>query len=68
MHLDIRQLAQERGDIHQLIQLNCRFWRVGEMAEILVIGAGDMGQLAHLFGGQRAIGYRDAQHIGMELR
>ena len=38
------------------------------MPEILVIGARDMGQLAHLPGRQRAIGNGDPQHVSMQLQ
>ncbi len=38
------------------------------MAEVAVIGAGDMGQLAHLLRRQNAIGHGDAQHIGVQLQ
>ena len=62
------QLAQDVGHVHQLDPVELQIGAGGEMAEALVIVAGDMGQLAHLPAGQGAVGHGDAQHIGVQLQ
>ena len=40
----------------------------GEVAVAAVVGARDVGELAHLPRGQRAVGDGDAQHVGVQLQ
>jgi hypothetical protein len=42
--------------------------RVVKVAVALVVGLGDVGQLAQLPRGQRAIGDGDPQHVGVQLQ
>ena len=49
-------------------QLNCRFWRVVKWPVAAVVDPGDVGELAQLPRGERAVGDGDAQHVGVELQ
>ena len=40
----------------------------GEVAGAAVVDARDVGELAHLARGQRAVGDGDAQHVGVQLQ
>jgi hypothetical protein len=68
MHPDIGQRGQHRRAHRQFRPVELDVLPGGEMAVALVPGLGDMGQLAHLAGVQRAIGHGDPQHIGMQLQ
>ena len=67
VHFHGRQLGQDVGRLLQLDPVVLDVLAGGEMAVSPVIGARDMGQLAHLARIERAIGDGDAQHVGVEL-
>ena len=68
VHLDIGQVAQDRRQVGQGRPVVLDVRPRGEMAVALVIGAGDMGQLAHLPAVERPIRNGDPQHIGVQLQ
>ena len=68
VHLDVRQLVQDVGDVGELGPVELQVLARGEVAGAAVVAAGDVGELAHLARGQRAVGDGDAQHVGVELQ
>ncbi|MNN60168.1 hypothetical protein D3C81_1753360 [compost metagenome] len=68
MHLDLGQVAQDGGQVLQRRPVELDIGAGSEVAVTLVIGAGDMGQLAHLAAVHDAIGHRDPGHIGVQLQ
>jgi len=58
-------------DLRRVLQLDPVELQVGargEMAIALVVDARDMGQLAQLGRGERAVGDGDPQHVGVQLQ
>ncbi len=68
VHLDAGELGQDIGHLGQLDPMELQVLARGEVAVALVVAARDLGQLAHLARGQRAVGNGDAQHVGVELQ
>ena len=68
MHLDLRQLVQDVGDVGQLWPVELQVLARGEVAVAAVVDPGDVRELAHLARGQRAVGHGDAQHVGVQLQ
>ncbi len=68
MHLHRRQLGQDVGRIGQLDPVILDVLACGEMAVAAIVLARDMAQHPHLAAVERAIGHRDAQHIGVQLK
>ena len=68
MHFNAGQFRQNIGHVFQSGPIQLQILPCGEMAIAFVISAGNVGQLAHLFARQRAIGNGNAQHIGMQLQ
>ena len=68
VHLDLGQLVQDVGDVGELRPVELQVLARGEVAGAAVVGARDVGELAHLARGQRAVGDGDAQHVGVQLQ
>ena len=68
MHLHIGKFGENIGHVHQLDPIELDVGPGGEMAEALVVFAGDVRELAQLPAGERAVGNGDAQHIGVKLK
>ena len=67
VHFHIRQSGQNGGHVGQFRPIELDVLPGGEMAIALVPGIGNQRQLAHLPGGEGAIGDGDPQHVGMQL-
>ena len=68
MHFHFRQLGQNIRHLAQPGPVVLDVLAGREMSIAAVIGAGDMGQLAHLQGRQGAIRNSDPQHVGVQLQ
>ena len=68
VHLDLGQLGQDVGDVAERRPVELQVLARGEVAVAAVVDAGDVGELAHLPRGQRAVGHGDAQHVGVQLQ
>ena len=68
MHLDLRQLRENVGNIGEFGPIELQVLARGEMAKAPVIGARDVGELVQLARGQGAIRDGDAEHVGMQLQ
>ena len=68
MHLDLGQRVEDVGHVAQLRPVELDVLPGGEMAVAVVPAVGDHRQLAQLPRVQRAVGDRDAQHVGVELQ
>ena len=68
VHLDVGQLVQDVGDVGELGPVELQVLARGEVAGAAVVGARDVGELAQLARGQRAVGDGDAQHVGVQLQ
>ena len=68
VHLHLRQLLQDVGDVGEPGPVELQVLAGGEVAGAAVVGPGDVGELAQLPRGQRAVGDGDAQHVGVELQ
>ncbi len=67
VHLDRRKVREGVGAIFQLDPVVLDVLAGGEVAVAAIILVGDVGEHLHLARIERAIGDRDAQHIGVEL-
>ena len=68
VHLDAGELVQDVGDVDELRPVELQVLARGEVAVAAVVGARDVGELAHLARRQRAVGDGDAQHVGVQLQ
>ena len=68
VHLDRRKVRKRIGAVFQLDPVVLDVLARGEVAVAPVILVGDCRQHCHLAAVERAIGDRDAQHIGVELQ
>ncbi len=68
MHLDRGQLVEDGRAILQRGPVELQVLPGREMAVALVVGAGDVRELAHLLRGQRAVRHRNAEHVGVQLQ
>ena len=68
VHLDLRQLGQDVGRLFQLRPVELKVLARGEVAVALVVAARDECQLAELGRGQRSVGNRYPQHVGVQLQ
>jgi hypothetical protein len=68
VHLDLGEFRQDIGDIAERRPVELQVLARGEVAIAAVIDAGDVGELAHLPRGQRAVRDRNAQHVGVQLQ
>ena len=68
VHLDAGEFGQNVGRVLQRGPVELHVLPRREMAVAAIVLARDLGELAQLPGIQRAIGNRDAQHIGVQLQ
>ena len=63
-----RQIGHRVGQLRELDPVELDVLPRGEMAVTAVVSARHVREHAHLVGGQRAVGNRDPQHIGVQLQ
>ena len=68
MQLHFRQIVQKIRHLLELDPVVLNVLAGGEMRISAIVGLGDVGELFQLRRGQRAVGDRNAQHVGMELQ
>ncbi len=68
VHPDLGQVIEDVRRVLQLDPVQLDVGARGEVAVPLVVGAGDVAELAQLPRGQRAIGDGDPQHVGVQLQ
>ena len=68
MHLDAGEVGEDLRHVGQRRPVVLDVLARREMAVALVVVAGDVAEHAQLLRVQRAVGDRDAQHVGVELQ
>ena len=68
VHLDVGQAVEDVGNVAQLGPVELDVLAGGEVAVAAVVLVGDVRKLAQLARVEGAIGHRDAQHVGVELK
>ena len=68
MHLHRSEMVENVGGIDQLGPVELNVLPGGEMPVALVVGIGDVAQLAQLGAVQLTVGDGDPQHVGVELQ
>ena len=68
MDADLGEIGQRIRQLGKLDPVVLDVLPRGEMAVAAVIAPRDMGQLAQLLRGQRAVGNGDAEHVGVKLQ
>jgi hypothetical protein len=68
VHLHVRQLVEDIGDVGEPGPVELQVLAGGEVTGAAVVGPRDVGELAQLPRGQRAVRDGDAQHVGVQLQ